>query len=64
MDVSGNGPPKELEMLEKRESDVGESDNNQGDSQLGSSTQDSQNEIIIELEDASGNTKTITIKVQ
>lgn len=56
--------PKELEMLEKRESDVGESDNNQGDSQLGSSNQDSQNEIIIELEDASGNTKTITIKVQ
>ena len=56
--------PKELEMLEKRESDVGESDNNQGDSQFGSSTQDNQNEIIIELEDSSGNTKTITIKVQ
>ena len=56
--------PEELEMLEKREVDVGESNNNEGDSQLGSSTQDAQNEIVIELEDASGNKKTITVKVQ
>ena len=57
--------PQELEMLDKREADVGESGNsNEGDAQLGSSAEDNQNEIIIELEDASGNKKTITVKVQ
>ena len=57
--------PQELEMLEKREADVGESGNsNEGDAQSGSSAEDNQNEIIIELEDASGNKKTITVKVQ
>ena len=56
--------PKELEMLEKREVDVGESNSNKSDSQLGSSMKDSQNEIIIELEDTLGNKKTITVKVQ
>ena len=56
--------PKELEMLEKRDSDVGESENNQGDNQSGSSSEDNQDEIKIELQDASGNQKSITIKVQ
>ena len=57
--------PQELEMLEKREADVGESgSSNEGDAQPGSSAEDNQNEIIIELEDASGNKKTITVKVQ
>ena len=57
--------PQELEMLDKREADVGESGNsNEGDVQPGSSAEDNQNEIIIELEDASGNKKTITVKVQ
>ena len=56
--------PKELEMLEKREADVGESGNNSEQNLMGSSTQNNENEIIIELEDASGNQKTITIIVQ
>ena len=56
--------PKELEMLEKRESDVGESENNQGDNQSNSSSEDNQDEIKIEIQDASGNQKSITIKVQ
>ncbi len=57
--------PKELDMLAKREADVGESrNNNEGDTQSGSSAESNQNEIIIELEDASGNKKTITVKVQ
>ena len=56
--------PKELEMLEKRESDAGESENNQEDNQSNSSSEDNQDEIKIELQDASGNQKSITIKVQ
>jgi len=56
--------PKELEMLEKREADVGELGNNSEQNLMGSSTQNNENEIIIELEDASGNQKTITIIVQ
>ena len=55
--------PRELEMLKKRESDVGESEGDEDNNQEGSSSSDNEDEIIIEFQDASGNQKTIIIKV-
>ena len=55
--------PSELEMLQNIEEETGESqntDNNTGNT----SSQSGENEIIIELQDDSGNQKTITIKVK
>ena len=56
--------PRELEMLEKRESDVGESQGGEDNNQGGSSSSDNEDEIKIEFQDASGNQKTIIIKVK
>lgn len=56
--------PQELEMLKKREVDTGESPTNTINNQSGSSSEDSENEILIEFEDESGEKKTITIIVQ
>ena len=56
--------PRELEMLEKREADVGESQGGEDNNQEGSSSSENEDEIKIEFEDASGNQKTITIKVK
>ena len=50
----------EIEMLEEIEIEVGES----GDSEDGGSFDTEENEIKIELEDASGNQKTIIIKIK
>ena len=56
--------PSELEMLQRRESDVGESDEDENNNQDGSSSGNNEDEIKIELQDASGNQKTIIIKVK
>ena len=56
--------PQELEMLKKREVDTGESPTNTGNNETGSSSEDSENEILIEFEDETGEKKTITIIVQ
>ena len=56
--------PRELEMLKKRESDVGESGESGSNNEEGSSSGDSEDEIRLELQDASGNEKTIIIKVK
>ena len=52
----------ELNMLEKIEDETGESQNNNDGT--GENGQNQDNEIIIELEDASGNQKTIVIKIK
>ena len=51
-------------MLEKRESDVGESEGGEDNNQEGSSSSGNEDEIKIEFQDASGNQKTIIIKVK
>ena len=56
--------PQELEMLKKREVDTGESPTNTINNETGSSSEDLENEILIEFEDETGQKKTITIKVQ
>jgi len=56
--------PRELEMLKKREFDVGESEGGENNNQEGSSSSGNEDEIKIEFQDASGNQKTIIIKVK
>ena len=56
--------PQELEMLKKREVDTGESPTNTINNETGSSSEDLENEILIEFEDETGEKKTITIIVQ
>ena len=56
--------PQELEMLKKREVDTGESSTNTINNETGSSSEDSENEILIEFEDETGEKKTISIIVQ
>ena len=51
-------------MLKKREVDTGESSTNTINNETGSSSDDSENEILIEFEDETGEKKTITIIVQ
>ena len=55
--------PSELEMLRNIEEETGESQNTDNDTG-NTSSQSGENEIIIELQDDSGNQKTITIKVK
>jgi len=56
--------PQELEMLKKREVDTGESPTNTINNETGSSSEDLENEILIEFEDETGEKKTITIIVR
>jgi hypothetical protein len=55
---------RELDMLQKRESDVGESGEGENNNQEGSSSGGNEDEIRVELQDASGNQKTIIIIVK
>ena len=56
--------PEELKMLENIEEDAGESDNSSDEDGNSSSNNNGESEIKIELEDESGNQKTIVIIVK